>query len=69
MTHMLKELELPTLQQRRKENRVGFLKKISRDEVPTIPSEVYRALVRSKRRVILKNVEFCEKRHQLLSFS
>ena len=71
MTNMLKELELPTLQQRRKENRLGFLYKISRDEVPAIPSEAYLTPVRNKRRVKAKNFENCVSsnfvtRHQLL---
>ena len=50
MTNMLKELELPTLQERRKENRLSFLYKISRKQIPAIPSDTYLKPVVNKRK-------------------
>ena len=50
MTNMLKELELPTLQERRKENRLSFLYKISRKQIPAIPSDTYLKPVVDKRK-------------------
>ena len=51
MTAMLKELELPPLEERRKENRLCLMYKISNDLVPPIPSDEYLTRVRDKRNI------------------
>ena len=51
MTRMLKELGLPSLESRRKENRLCFMYKISNNLVPAIPSKDYLTTVVNKRRI------------------
>ena len=51
MTKMLKDLELPTLQQRRKELRLSLLYKISEGSVQGIPRDTYLQKVREKRNI------------------
>ena len=51
MTKMLKDLELPTLQQRRKELRLSLLYKISEESVQGIPRDTYLQKVREKRNI------------------
>ena len=50
VTKMLSDLDLPTLQQRRKELRLTFLYKIAEDLVPAIPSDKYLKPIRDKRK-------------------
>ena len=50
MTAMLKELDLPSLESRRKENRLCQLYKISNDLVPAIPKGDYLTKQRIKRK-------------------
>ena len=51
MTKMLKDLELPTLQQRRKELRLSLLYNISEGSVQGIPRDTYLKKVREKRNI------------------
>ena len=48
---MLKDLDLPTLQQRRKELRLTFLFKIAEGLVPAIPSDRYLTPIKNKRNI------------------
>ena len=71
MTKMLVDLDLPTLESRRKENRLCFLYKISRGLVPAIPPSDYLIPIVNKRKIKAKTFENCEtknivKRHQNL---
>ena len=50
MTNMLKELDLPTLQQRRKENRLCFMHKITNGKLPAISSDDYLTLAKDTRK-------------------
>ena len=59
MTNMLQSLELPTLQQRRKEDRLSFLFKISQGSVPAIPKEEYLIPITNKRTVRAKTFKDC----------
>ena len=54
MTAMLKELGLPTLEYRRKENRLCQLYKISNGLVPAIPKKDYLTDMRHKRKITAK---------------
>ena len=54
MTEMLKELGLPTLEYRRKENRLCQLYKISNGLVPAIPKKDYLTDMRHKRKITAK---------------
>ena len=51
---MLRDLELPSLQQRREFNKLVFLFKIARGMVPSINSEDYLKPLRGKRRIKAK---------------
>ena len=51
VTKMLKDLDLPTLQQRRKELRLTFLFKIAEGLVPAIPSDRYLTPIKNKRNI------------------
>ena len=57
MTNMLENLELPTLQTRRKENRLCFLFKIANGLVPAIPPETYLTAIKNKRKIKAKTFE------------
>ena len=57
MTNMLKNLELQTLQNRRKDNRLCLMYKIANGLVPAIPHENYLKPVLNKRRIRAKNFE------------
>ena len=62
MTRMLQELNLPTLQQRRKDARLTFLYKISQGLVPGIPCENYLIPQKVKRIIkAKKNQGLCSK--------
>ena len=52
---MLRDLELPSLQQRREFNKLVFLFKIARGMVPSINSEDYLKPQRGKRRIKAKH--------------
>ena len=72
MTKMLTDLNLPTLESRRKENRLCFMFKISKGLVPAIPPTDYLTPVRHKRKIKAKTFENCEtknfvKKHQQLN--
>ena len=63
MTSMLQELNLPQLEQRRKENRLGFLYKISNRLVPAISPEEYLTSLTNKRKIRAKSFHDCETRN------
>ena len=72
MSRMLNELDLPTLESRRKDNRLCFMFKISRGLVPAIPPPEYLTPVRHKRQIKAKSFENCEtknfvEKHQQLN--
>ena len=60
MTRMLEELELPSLERRRKEDRLCMLFKISRGLVPAIPKTDYLTPVTEKRKIKAKTFSDCE---------
>ena len=71
MTAMLEELGLPSLETRRKENRLCLLYKISNNLVPAIPSSDYLTPMRNKRKITAKRFDDCDatnfvNRHQNL---
>ena len=51
VTDMLNDLDLPSLEQRRRDNRLCFMYKISKGLVPAIPSTEYLTKIRVKRTV------------------
>ena len=57
MSRMLKELNLPTLQQRRKNSRLTFLYKIAEGLTPAIPPELYLESQTSKRKIKAKKFD------------
>ena len=57
---MLNELNLPTLQQRRKEMRLTFLFKIAEGLVPAIPPDLYLTPMRQKRHIKPRVFTDCE---------
>ena len=57
VTEMLKNLDLPLLQERRKDMRLIFLFKVVEGLVPAIPSHRYLTPIRNKRRIISKTFE------------
>ena len=59
MTNMLKELNIPTLQQRRKDDRLTFLYKISEGLIPAIPKENYLNPIINKRKIRAKSFDNC----------
>ena len=72
VTDMLKELNLPTLQARRKDKRLSFLYNIQKGKVPAINSHEYLTPIKSKRQIKAKSYTDCEtlniiKRHQNLN--
>ena len=71
MTKMLSELEIPTLQNRRKDKRLAFLYSIQKGSVPAIDPKIYLIPVKSKRKIKAKtfqdhNSQNIIKRHQIL---
>ena len=78
ITKMLKDLNLPSLQVRRRENCLIFLYKIAAGLIPTIPAESFLTPVRNKRQIkttsrsnftssnIIKRL--CQKQQPLLLF-
>ena len=72
MTNMLKELNIPTLQSRRKDDRLTFLYKISEGLIPAIPKEQYLNPIVNKRKIKAKTFDNCVttnfvNRHQTLN--
>ena len=63
MTKMLADLNLPTLESRRKENRLCFMFKISKGLVPAIPPTDYLTPIRHKRKIKAKTFENCESKN------
>ena len=63
MTKMLTDLNLPTLESRRKENHLCFMYKISRGLVPAIPPTEYLTPIRHKRKIKTKTFENCESKN------
>ena len=71
VTNMLIELDLPTLKERRRHKRLGFLFNISKGMVPAIPANDFLKPIRNKRKVKAKTFDSCVtqniiKRHQNL---
>ena len=71
MTNILIDLDLQTLQDRRKQKRLCFLYSISKETVPAIPASEFLLPVKNKRRIKAKTYDNCEtkniiKRHQIL---
>ena len=60
MTNMLKDLKLPSLQQRRKELRLTLLFKIAEGLVPAIPPDLYLTPMKEKRHIKPKVFQDCE---------
>ena len=56
---MLRELDLPTLQQRRKELRLAFLFKVVKGMVPAIPPSDYLEPIRNRRKITPKTFSDC----------
>ena len=72
VTEMLRDLELPTLKERRKDKRLIFMYNIVKGSVPAIPPNAYLKPIVSKRRIKAKTFSDFEsknivKRHQLLN--
>ena len=72
VTEMLRNLELPTLKERRKDKRLIFMYNIQKGSVPAIPPNAYLKPIISKRRIKAKTFSDFEtknivKRHQLLN--
>ena len=63
VTRMLRECDLPSLEQRRKDNRLCFMFKISKGLVPAIPAADYITPIRHKRKTKAKVFENCETRN------
>ena len=59
MTTMLKDLGLPSLESRRKENRLCNLYKISKGLVPAIPPSDYLTPIKNKRKIKAKSFDDC----------
>ena len=59
MTQMLRDLNLPSLQSRRRENRLTFLFKISQGLTPAIPRDNYLTQIKNKRTIRAKKFEDC----------
>ena len=71
VTNMLAELDLPTLQVRRKNKRLCFLYNISKGKVPAIPANDFLIPIKNKRKIKAKTFDSCVthniiKRHQNL---
>ena len=56
---MLKDLNLPTLQERRRNLRLSFLFKIAEGMLPSLPSETYLTPIKNKRKIIPKKFKDC----------
>ena len=54
VTEMLRDLELPTLKERRKDKRLIFMYNIQKGSVPAIPPNAYLKPIVSKRRIKAK---------------
>ena len=72
MTAMLQELGLPSLESRRKENRLCQMYKISNGLIPAIPPGDHLTPMRNKRKITAKSFKDCEAsnfvtRHQNLN--
>ena len=48
---MLKDLELPTLQERRRQLRLAFLYKVAEGLIPSLPPDKYLKTIRNKRQI------------------
>ena len=59
MTRMLEELNIPTLQSRRKDDRLTFLFKISKGLIPAIPKDQYLKPIENKRKIKAKTFDNC----------
>ena len=59
MTRMLEDLDLPSLQQRRKEQRLAFFYKVVGGSVPAIPPETFLTPIRNKRKIKAKTFDNC----------
>ena len=57
MTRMLRELELPSLQDRRKQQRLIFFYKVVEGQIPAIPPDSYIKFQRNKRNIKPKTFE------------
>ena len=71
VTNMLIDLDLQTLQDRRKDKRLCFLYSISKGKVPAIPASEFLIPVKNKRKIKAKTYDNCDtqnivKRHQNL---
>ena len=51
VTKMLKDLELPTLQERRRQLRLAFLYKVAEGLIPSLPPDKYLKTIRNKRQI------------------
>ena len=60
VTEMLCDLDLPTLQQCRKENRLCYLYKIAKGLVPAIPRDSYLTRQKVKRQIRAKTFSGCD---------
>ena len=60
MTKMLKDLNLPSLQQCLKELQLSLLFKIAEGSVPVIPADAYLELAKIKRTITPKTFDICE---------
>ena len=56
---MMCDLDLPTLQKRRKEKRLSFLYNIQTGKVPAINKDVYLKPIRQKRKIKAKSFSDC----------
>ena len=63
MTKMLAKLELPSLERRRKEDRLCMLFKISKGLVPAIPTSDYLTPITEKRKIKAKLFRDCESKN------
>ena len=59
VTEMLRDLDLASLQQSRKEDRLCFFYKISNGLVPAIPKDTYLEPVKNKRKIKAKTFSNC----------
>ena len=59
VTEMMCDLDLPTLQKRRKEKRLSFLYNIQTGKVPAINKDVYLKPIRQKRKIKAKSYSDC----------
>ena len=67
VTQMLQKLDLPTLQNRRKELRLAFLYKIANGLVPALPPESFLTPIRNKRKIKAKIFHDCDSKNIVTS--